>query len=161
MMDTSVASVNSALQRARRIVDERIGPQTQQQELRGQPAGRARELVDAFAAALEDGDPDALVALLTEDVTWSMPPQPQWYRGLAAVRDFAVAVPLACGTWRHRATSANGQPAVACYLWDDGAGSHLPWAVNVLAVRDGRIAEITSFIGPEYFALLGLPAELA
>ncbi len=78
--------------------------------------------MDGYSTALERGDAEALVALLTEDVTWSMPPLPHWYRGCAAVMDFAAAVPLgSCGAWRHLATGANGQPAVAAYL--DGAGS--------------------------------------
>jgi RNA polymerase sigma-70 factor (ECF subfamily) len=161
MMATSTASVNSALQRARRLVADRVPTRTQQQTLRGLDDARLREIVDGYTNALEQGDADALVALLTEDVTWSMPPLPRWYRGLAAVTDFAVTVPLgSCGAWRHRPTSANGQPAVAGYLRDDGTGEYLPWSIDVLTLRDGRIAEITSFIGAEHFALLGLPAAL-
>ena len=161
MMDTSTASVNSALQRARRLVAERVPPRTQQQTLRELDDARLRAIVDGYTTALEQGDADALVALLTEDVTWSMPPLPAWYRGLAAVTDFAVTVPLgSCGAWRHRSTSANGQPAVAGYLHDEESGAYLPWSIDVLTLRDGRIAEITSFIGAEHFALLGLPASL-
>jgi RNA polymerase sigma-70 factor (ECF subfamily) len=75
--------------------------------------------------------------------------------------DFAVRVPLTgCGSWRHIATSANGQPAVACYLWDDAAGRHVAWAINVLTMRDDLIAEITAFIGPEHFVPFGLPDSL-
>ena len=162
MMATSTASVNSALQRARRLVADRVPARTQQQTLRGLDDARLREIVDGYTSALERGDADALVALLTEDVTWSMPPLPRWYRGLAAVTDFAVTVPLgSCGAWRHRPTSANGQPAVAGYLRDDETGAYLPWSIDVLTLRDGRIAEITSFIGAEHFALLGLPAALS
>ena len=90
-----------------------------------------------------------------------MPPLPHWYRGLEAVTDFAVRVPLTrCGCWRHLPTGANGQPAVGCYLWNDDAGAHLAWSINVLTLRGERIAEITSFIGPEHFAPFGLPASL-
>jgi RNA polymerase sigma-70 factor, ECF subfamily len=153
--------VNSALQRARAIVAEKVPPRTQQQTLRELDDARLREIVTGFAAALERGDADGLVALLTEDVTWSMPPLPHWYRGLEAVTDWAVRVPLgSCGSWRHRTISTNGQPAVACYLRDDDAGTHVAWAINVLTVRGERIAEITSFIGREHFALLGLPDAL-
>jgi len=121
-MATTTASVNSALQRARKIV-AREGPvATQQTTLRAIDDARLRRIVDGYSTALERGDAEALVALLTEDVTWSMPPLPHWYRGCAAVMDFAAAVPLgSCGAWRHLATGANGQPAVAAYL--DGAGS--------------------------------------
>jgi RNA polymerase sigma-70 factor, ECF subfamily len=160
-MDTSTASVNSALQRARAIVAAKVPPRTQQQALRAIDDARLREIVSGFSSALERGDADALVALLTEDVTWSMPPLPRWYRGLDAVTGFAVAVPLTgCGSWRHVPTSANGQPAVGGYLWNATAGAHVGWSINVLTLRGERIAEITSFIGPDHFTLLGLPASL-
>ena len=160
-MDTTTASVNSALQRARRIVAEKIPSPTQLQTLRGIGDARLREIVARYSAALERGDADALVALLTEDVTWSMPPLPHWYHGVEAVTDFAVQVPLTgCGSWRHLATSANGQPAVACYLWNDDADAYLSWSINVLTLRGEHIAEITSFIGRDHFVPFGLPALL-
>jgi RNA polymerase sigma-70 factor, ECF subfamily len=160
-METSTASVNSALQRARAIVAEKIPPRSQQQALRTVDDARVRGIVADFSAALERGDAAALVALLTEDVTWSMPPMPHWYRGLPAVTDFAVAVPLTgCGSWRHLPTSANAQPAMGCYLWSEAAGAHVGWSINVLTLRGERIAEITSFVGSDHFALLGLPAAL-
>ena len=120
-----------------------------------------REIVAGYSAALERGDADALVALLTEDVTWSMPPLPHWYRGIEAVTDFAVELPLSrCGSWRHLPTSANGQAAVASYLRGGEVGEHLGWSINVLTLRGDRIAEVTSFIGPEHFERFGLPASL-
>jgi RNA polymerase sigma-70 factor (ECF subfamily) len=161
MMNTSTASVNSALQRARTIVAEKIPTRSQQQTLRKLGDARLREIVAGFSAALERGDADALVALLTEDVTWSMPPLPHWYHGLDAVMDFAVHVPLtSCGSWRHLPTSANGQPAVGCYLWNDDTGAHLSWSINVLTLRDQHIVEITSFVSRDHFVPLGLPASL-
>ena len=123
---------------------------------------RQREIVAAYSAALEHGDADGLIALLTEDVTWSMPPMPHWYRGLEAVTDFAVRVPLGgCGSWRHLPTSANAQPAVASYLWSDDAGAYLNWSIDVLTLRGEQIADITAFVGAEHFRLLGLPASLS
>jgi RNA polymerase sigma-70 factor (ECF subfamily) len=161
MMNTSRAAVNSALQRARVIVAEKVPSPTQQQTLRKIDDARRREIVAGFSSAIERGDADALVALLTEDVTWEMPPLPHWYYGLEAVTDFAVRVPLTgCGSWRHLPTSANGQPAMGCYLWNDAAAAHVGWSINVLTLRGDRVAEITSFIGPDNFALLGLPASL-
>ncbi|MQA80418.1 MAG: sigma-70 family RNA polymerase sigma factor [Streptosporangiales bacterium] len=161
MMDTSTASVNSALQRARAIVAAKVPERTQQRALREIDDARLREIVAGYAAALEHGDADALVALLTEDVTWSMPPMPHWYHGLEAVTDFAVRVPLTgCGSWRHLPTGANGQPAVGFYLWDDDAGAHLAWSITVLTLRGERIAEVTTFIGADQFAHFGLPASL-
>ena len=161
-MDTSTASVNSALQRARAIVATRVPSATQQQTLRKIGDVRLREIVAGYSSALERGDTDALVALLTEDVTWSMPPLPHWYRGLEAVTDFAVRIPLTgCGSWRHRPVSANGQPAVGAYLWNDDAAAHVGWSINVLTLRGERIADVTSFIGTHHFASFGLPDSLA
>ncbi|MFG2038443.1 nuclear transport factor 2 family protein [Dactylosporangium sp. NPDC048998] len=121
----------------------------------------AREIVTSYAAALENGDAAALVALLTEDVTWSMPPLPHWYRGLPAVTDFALRLPLSvCGSWRHLVAAANAQPAVASYLRAGETGAHEAWSLDVLTLRDGRIAEITSFIDPAVFARFGLPPRL-
>jgi RNA polymerase sigma-70 factor (ECF subfamily) len=152
VMATSTASVNSALQRARVIVAEKVPDRSQQQTLRKLGDTRLRELVGGYSAALEHGDVDGLVALLTEDVTWSMPPLPHWYRGIEAVTDFAVRLPLSsCGSWQHVPVTANGQAAVGQYL--DGRA----WAITVLTMRDDRIAEITSFLGAEHFAPFGLP----
>ncbi|PZG37458.1 RNA polymerase subunit sigma-70 [Spongiactinospora gelatinilytica] len=160
-MDTSVASVNSALQRARAIVHAKIPAPSRQRALHKIGDARLREIVTGYATALERGDADALVALLTEDVTWSMPPIPHWYHGIEAVTDFAVRVPLAtCGSWRHRHVSANGRPAVACYLRRDGTDEHRAWSINVLTLRGDRIGEITSFLGGEHFARFGLPTVL-
>ncbi|MEV7005696.1 sigma-70 family RNA polymerase sigma factor [Streptosporangium sp. NPDC051022] len=160
-MNTSVTSVNSALARARKVVAERVPSLTQQRTLRRIGDARVREIVAGYSAALERGDADALVALLTEDVTWSMPPLAHWYRGIEAVTDFAVRLPLtSCGGWRHLTTGANGQPTVGSYLWDDEAGAYLGWSIDVLTLRAERIAEVTSFVGSGHFAEFGLPAEL-
>jgi RNA polymerase sigma-70 factor (ECF subfamily) len=164
-METSVASVNSALQRARRLVAERVPGPSQQQTLRRLGDARLRDLAAGYAAALERGDADALVALLTADVTWSRPPMRHWYRGLPAVTDFAVRLPLTgCGRWRHLPAAANGPPAVASYLQAVGAGPHRAGSVDVLTVRETpagpRIAAVTSFLAPADLAAFGLPPEL-
>ncbi|WP_130345053.1 sigma-70 family RNA polymerase sigma factor [Herbihabitans rhizosphaerae] len=160
-MKTSTTSVNSALARARKVLAKRVPPGTQQQSLRKIEDERLKEIVGEFTSAMERGDADALVALLTEDVTWSMPPLPHWYTGLDAVTDFLVKVPLgSCGSWRHITTSANGQPAVAGYLRAEDDGEHVGWAIDVLTLRDGRISEVTSFIGREHFVAFGLPTSL-
>jgi RNA polymerase sigma-70 factor (ECF subfamily) len=159
MMDTSTASVNSALQRARRIVADKVPEASQQQTIRALGNERVQELVASYSTALEQGDADALVALLTEDVTWSMPPLGHWYAGRAAVMDFATEIPLTrCPSWHNLATTANGQPAIACYLGMTPDSEHTAWSITVLTLRDDKIAALTSFIGPEHFALLGLPA---
>ncbi|GAA1710208.1 sigma-70 family RNA polymerase sigma factor [Fodinicola feengrottensis] len=158
MMDTSTTAVNSALARARQRMPAADGPAVQ-----GWAVGnaKARELAAGFATALQRGDADALIALLTEDVTWSMPPLPHWYAGIAAVTDFAVEVPLTrCPSWRSVLTSANGQPAVACYLGEDADGPHRPWSINVLTLRADRICAITSFLDTDHFPLFELPSQL-
>ncbi|NEA31424.1 sigma-70 family RNA polymerase sigma factor [Streptomyces sp. SID13031] len=158
MMDTSTASVNSALQRARRIVADKVPAASQQQTIREIGNGRVQELVASYSTALEQGDAGALVALLTEDVTWSMPPLGHWYSGITAVMDFATEIPLTrCPSWRNLATEANGQPAIACYLGLSAASEHTAWSITVLTLRGDKIAGLTSFIGPEHFELLGLP----
>jgi RNA polymerase sigma-70 factor (ECF subfamily) len=141
------------------VVSSRVPPISQQQTLRQIGDERLRETVTAYARALESGDADLLVSLLTEDVTWSMPPLPHWYSGLAAVTEFAVAVPLHnCGEWRHSAPiSANGQPAVGSYLWDATASEFRPWSIDVFTMDGPRIREVTSFLDPSSFARFGLP----
>jgi RNA polymerase sigma-70 factor, ECF subfamily len=168
MMATSTASVNSALQRARRLVAERVPPVSQQRTLADLDDARLRAVVDGYARALEHRDARALVSLLTEDVTWSMPPLPGWYRGREDVMAFARAVPLGdCGEWRTLRATANGQPAVALYLDGPatrvgarGGGRFRAWSFTVLTLRDGAIAELTSFLGPEVFRAHGLPLAL-
>nr|WP_042187056.1 sigma-70 family RNA polymerase sigma factor [Kibdelosporangium sp. MJ126-NF4]CEL17773.1 RNA polymerase sigma factor [Kibdelosporangium sp. MJ126-NF4]CTQ91003.1 RNA polymerase sigma factor [Kibdelosporangium sp. MJ126-NF4] len=151
IMDTSVTSVNSALARARKVIAEKAPSRG---SARTVDDARIKQIVAEYSGALERGDAEALVALLTADVTWAMPPLPAWYSGISAVLDHATTVPFRCGTWTHVPTSANGQPAVAGYL--DGAA----WSINVLTLRDDRIAAITSFIGPQHFRQFGLPASL-
>jgi RNA polymerase sigma-70 factor (ECF subfamily) len=161
MMDTSTASVNSALQRARRIVADKVPSPTQQRTLRQIGDDRVREIVAAYSEALERGDADALVALLTDDVTWSMPPLEHWYAGIEAVTDFLTELPLTrCPSWRHLPVSANGRPSVASYLGAAPDAAHQAWSIDVLTFRDGRIAEVTAFIGIEHFPPFGLPASL-
>ncbi|MEJ2884998.1 sigma-70 family RNA polymerase sigma factor [Actinomycetospora aeridis] len=164
-MDTSTASVNSALQRARKLVAEKVPATDQQRTLREIDDARLRAIVTGYSTALERGDADALVALLTEDVTWSMPPLGRWYAGVEAVGRFLRAVPASgdCGSWRHLEVVANGQVALASYLRPPdapAAAPHRPWSIDVLTLRGDRIAAVTSFIGAAHFASFGLPPEL-
>ncbi|HEX6354769.1 sigma factor [Actinophytocola sp.] len=155
MMDTSTTSVNSAL--ARRPVAQRVPKGTQQPTLRTLDNTRLREVVSGFAEALARGDTDAMVRLPTEGAAWSMPPLPHWYEGLTLVTE--KAVPLgSCGNWRHRSTTANGQPAVTLYLRRVEGEPFHAWEITVLTVRGDRIAELTTFMGPEHFPVFGLPA---
>ncbi|MER7168485.1 RNA polymerase subunit sigma-70 [Micromonospora sp. NPDC000207] len=160
MMETSTTAVNSALARARRIVAEKA-PRPSRHETATLDDVRLRRLATEFADTLERGDVDRFVALVTEDVTWSMPPLRRWYRGRRAVAAFAVAVPMTrCPSWRYRVVSANGQPAVAFYVGPDRDSPHAAWSITVLTVRAERIAVITSFLGAGHFPAFGLPATL-
>jgi RNA polymerase sigma-70 factor, ECF subfamily len=158
-LDTTVASVNSALQRARRTVEERMPPLSQQATLRTLGDERTRAIVEDYIDALERGDVDAVIAMLTEDATWSMPPLPQWYAGDEAIVGFLENGPMR-HRWRHRATRANGQLAVGCYIWDEAKGSYAAHVLDVLTLRDDRIAAITGFVDPAVFSGFGLPAEV-
>ncbi len=159
MMNTTTASVNSALQRARKTVDDEMPSQSQQRTIRTLGDIKLREIVDQYTAALERGDADALIELLTEDATWSMPPLPSWYRGEEAIVDFLVNGPFTV-RWRHLTTSANGQVAVGCYTWDEAAGRYRGRVIDVLTLRGEKIAAVTAFIDAELFPRLGLPETL-
>ncbi len=154
IMRTSTSSVNSAIARARSTLGAKPPGSA-----RPSTDGGLRRLATGFADALRDGDPDALVALLCEDVTWTMPPLPHWYRGRAAVVDFAVEVPMTrCPSWRYLPTTANGAPAIAFYLGERPDARHDAWSITAFTAREGRIATITSFIGADHFTPFGLPA---
>jgi RNA polymerase sigma-70 factor, ECF subfamily len=166
-LETTVASVNSALQRARAAVEARLPEQSQQATLRSLGDERVRELVESYADALERCDVHAVVAMLAEDATWSMPPMSTWYRGREALVPFMKEWPLS-GEWRWRnvPARANGQAAVASYSWYEESGSYRPFALNVLTLRDSKISDITSFItrtepAPERLHLARWPEEPA
>ena len=146
-LDTTVPAVNSALQRARKAVEERTPDQSQQATARALGDDGVREVVESYVDAWQRGDVDAVVAKLTEDVAFAMPPLASWFSGHEGLRIFLAGWPLS-GNWRWRVveTRANGQPALAFYTWDEDAGSYLPFALNVLTLRDGRISDVTAFV---------------
>jgi RNA polymerase sigma-70 factor (ECF subfamily) len=147
-LDTTVASVNSALQRARRTIDDRLPQRSQQQSLRALGDERLREIVEGYIDAMQRGDVEAVVALLAEDAAWSMPPLATWYLGHESLRAFLAGGPLS-GAWRWSriVTTANGQPAVAAYTWRDDEACFRPFALDVLTIGDrGAIEAVTSFI---------------
>ena len=160
-LETTPASVYSALQRAHKTVDERLPRQSQQATLRALGDQHLRELVGEYVAAWERGDVGAVAALLTDDVTLAMPPRPEWYAGLDAVTAFLRVTPLhAPGRWRVVAVSANGQPALAEYLRDDEHGGFKAHGINVLTLEGGRVSEIMAFLDSALFARFGLPDRL-
>jgi RNA polymerase sigma-70 factor (ECF subfamily) len=155
-METSVASVNSALQRARKLIDERTPERSQQATLAELGDAGQRRLVERYADALRTADVDGMLALLTEDATWSMPPLRNWYRGHEAIAAFLTVGPFTVD-WRHRFTTANGQLAVGAYSWDDEAGDYRAHALDVLELRGDKIAAIVAFLDGSLFPAFGLP----
>ena len=146
-LETSVASVNSALQRARKTIDERLPEQSQQANLRTLGDETVREIVENYMSAMARGDIDAVVSMLAEDAAWSMPPAATWYRGLDALRVFLRVGPLSGKfRWKHQATIANGQPAIGGYTWHEAEQAFLPFALDVLTLEGDRIKEVTAFI---------------
>ena len=154
VLDTTVAAVNSALQRARKTVDERLPEQSQQATLRALGDERIRTLVESYMQALERGDVEGLVAMLSEEATWSMPPMPRWYRGGEAIAAFLAEYPLR-ERWRHVPTSANGQVAVGCYMWDPERASYVAAVIDVLTLDETGIAGVTGFLAPWVFRRFG------
>lgn len=159
-LDMSAAAVYSALQRAHRTVDERLPAQSQQATLASINDGRLRSLVERYVDAWERADVDALVDLLTEDATIAMPPFRTWYAGRDAVIAFLRKTPLRGQRWRVLPSHASGQIAFACYLVSEETGAYEWHSMEVISIRDDRIAEIVAFIDPEGFAMFGLPATV-
>jgi RNA polymerase sigma-70 factor, ECF subfamily len=146
-LETTVASVNSALQRARAAVDERLPEQSQQETLRSLGDDALRDVVDRYVEAWERGDVEAVVAMLAEDATFAMPPLRTWYRGRDEIAVFLAGWPLSGDwRWRHVRTRANGQEALAFYSWDAEEESYLPFALNVLTLRGALISDVTAFV---------------
>jgi RNA polymerase sigma-70 factor (TIGR02960 family) len=159
MLETSEASVNSALQRARAAL-EAAPERLEGGGLPPSPAGR--ELLARFSEAFEAGDVEAVVELLGEDAWIRMPPQPQEYKGRPAIADFLRALPI----WRDGRrpqlvpTRANGQPAFAYYLEDPQADLRRIEGVLVLTVEGEEIAAITRFHDDGWLPYFGLPRTL-
>jgi RNA polymerase sigma-70 factor, ECF subfamily len=160
-LETTVASVNSALQRARKSVTERLPEQSQQATLRSVGDERVRRLVEAYIDAWARGDVEALRALLAEDAVFSMPPWASWWRGGETIAGFAKHAVEVCATARSVPIRANGQPAIAYYSEDEDTGRFTAQSIDVLTLEGTRIKEITAFVTPQLFARFELPEVLA
>ena len=154
LLDTTVASVNSALQRARATLAD----------LEARPAPRSlddddRELLARYLDAFERYDIEAFVQLLHEDATQHMPPFEMWLRGASDIGTWMRGPGSECEGSRVFLTSANGTPAVAQYRPRAGGG-HEPWGLHVLEIEGGKVAHISTFldVGTGLFVKLGLPA---
>jgi RNA polymerase sigma-70 factor (TIGR02960 family) len=158
ILDTTPASVNSAMQRARATVAQRVPPPSQQAELAALGRGGRRALVEAFVTAWERADVPALLDLLAEDARFTMPPLPAWFDGRQDLGRF-LAERMFATPWRLVPIAANGQPAFACYQ-DDGGRLRLG-AVNVLSLRDRQISWIAGFLDPQVLRRFSVPMEFS
>jgi RNA polymerase sigma-70 factor (ECF subfamily) len=161
VLETTPVSIDSALQRAHKTVEERLPEQSQQTALRALGDAELQEIVDGYMAAWESEDVPAIAAMLAEDATMVMPPLREWFSGRDAIVEFLGRFPLAPG-WRRRLvpTSANGQPALAHYSWDADAEAFVAHGIHVLGLAGNRIRDITVFQTPEVFPRFGLPAQI-
>lgn len=157
LLDTSVASVNSALQRARATLQAR-GPAGDA----GDPEDAAtREMLARYLDAFERYDMDDLAALLHEDATQSMPPYELWLRGRHEILRWWRGPGAGCRGSRLVPTRANGRPAFGQYRPSGPGGAHRPWSLQVPLVAGGRIIDIVFYLDTAtLFPLFGLPATL-
>ena len=161
MLDTTETSVKSALQRARATLDQRVSAGA----LRRAPMPGSlleRDLVGRFATAVEQGDTEAVISLLTDDAWLTMPPQPYEYQGPLAIAGFIVAERSGRrdANLRLVATRANGQPAFGCYLPDPQAEVLRAYGLMVLTLTEDQVSAITWFGERSLLAQFGLPRTL-
>jgi RNA polymerase sigma-70 factor (ECF subfamily) len=160
LLDTSVASITSALQRARAKMETSYGSGERQSRL---PDEQERALLDRYVAAWDTADLDGLVALLKEDAILSMPPYREWFSGRDAIRGvfaWAWSRYLGPGAFRLVRTAANRQPAFAVYTRSRQTGDYVAHSIQVLTLREDRIAILTYFLNAELFDSFGLPDVL-
>ena len=158
LLGTTVASVNSALQRARATLA------ASDTEAAGGSAGglepAERDLLARYVHAFERYDIEQLVGLLHEDGSISMPPIAMWLRGRDDLRGWYLGHGIGCKGSRLLPVELNGSPAFAQYKPSGTGGPLLPWALQVLELRDGRIAHVHHFLDTRLFERFGLPAQL-
>ena len=163
LLEASVASVKSALQRARATLKSHLPARRLEWASSPDASDEERTLLQRYMEAHERADPVALAELLREDVRLAMPPTPTWFEGREAVVIFhakQVFGPEAAGRMRFVATRANRQPALAIYLRRPDEFVHRPLVIDVLRVEGGLVAEIDAFLLPELFPAFGLQPTL-
>ena len=161
LLESSVASVNSALQRARATLRDHL-PERRTEWTSADPSEEERSVLQRFVEATENADVAALGALLLKDAIFSMPPEPGWFQGrdvLMAAWGPAMVGPTSLGEFRLVLTAANRQPAAANYIRKPGGQQLEALSLDVLRIEGGEIAEVTTF-GADKFPLFGLPATL-
>jgi RNA polymerase sigma-70 factor (ECF subfamily) len=159
LLDTSVASVNSALQRARATLE---ASDVSASETASSLDEADRELLARYVEAFERYDMEALTSLIHEDATQSMPPYDLWLSGRDDILSWWVGPGIGCRGSRVIPTvAANGSPAFGQYKPSESGDGYEPWALQVLEISDGRVVELTFFLATEtLFPLFGLPARL-
>ncbi|MGW5207539.1 sigma-70 family RNA polymerase sigma factor [Streptomyces griseoincarnatus] len=160
LLDTSVASVNSALQRARATLAERREPGADASV--SDPLDEdQKKLLDRYVAAFEGYDMSALTALLHEDAVMTMPPFDLWLTGADDITGFMTTLGAACAHSKLLPVEVNGLPGFAQYKPDPDNGGYTPWAVQALEISDGRITGFHCFLDTQrWFPLFGLPLRL-
>jgi RNA polymerase sigma-70 factor (TIGR02960 family) len=159
LLDTTVPAVNSALQRARKVLAGLLPETSQHRTLDALGDTERRKLAKRYTTAWEAGDVDAIVAMLTEDARYSMPPLRAWYEGRGGIREFLDdTVPRY--RWRFLPARANGQLAFGPYLWDDERTAYVPAGLDLLMLRGRHVMEVVSFLDAD-FPAFGLPAQLS
>ena len=159
LLETSGASANSALQRARATLEERA-PQRDAARATAELTDDERALLAGFIDAHERADLEAALALARDDIRITMPPYPMVYDGVEAMRPLVEQGLVEHGAWRLVPTLANRMPAAACYLQAPGETEYRAFKIDVLRVEDGAIAEITTF-GASLFPAFGLAPTLS
>ena len=162
LLETSVAAVNSTLQRARATIRKHL-PDSSKRSPRAAATAQEHELVESYMAATERSDAKALVSMLHHDARFTMPPQPEVFVGNEAIVQGWVQGGFGSesyGAWRCIATSANRQPAVVGYLCRPGDDEYHVHAIDVLRIVDGKITEVTAFPGKELFRAFDVPESL-
>src|SRR5439155_9468127 len=159
LLETSVASVNSALQRARATLD---AADVQSATVAHPTDEEERELLERYVSAFEAYDMEVLTSLVHEDATQSMPPYDMWLSGCDDIFRWWLGPGIGCKGSRVIPTvAANGSAAFGQYKPSESGSGFDPWALQVLEVADGRIAELTFFLDTEQlFPLFGLPPRL-
>src|SRR3954451_4034991 len=146
-LDTSAASVNSALQRARAAVEERVPEQSQQETLRQIGDDEINEIVARYVDAWERDDVEAFTAMLAEDASFAMPPLATWYSTREGIAGWAERSSMnGMWGWKGIVTRANGQGAIGFYSWDKEQNAALPFALNVLTFRGREVSDVVAFI---------------
>ncbi|MGW1346261.1 RNA polymerase subunit sigma-70 [Kribbella sp. NPDC002412] len=158
----TVPAVNSALQRARPVLRTHLPPHRSSWSATSATT-EEQQLLRKYMAAWDAADPDALAALMHEDIRITMPPYPFWFEGADAIRSLTANLTPAGtayrGTWRFLPTTLNLQPTLAAYLQPPGQPTFHPFAFDIFRIEAGRVAEITAF-ETTTFTLYNLPPHL-